>query len=98
VTALARFGALDALSVPAEELAVGDILGGEAWRRVLHVVAYDGGDGVEVTAITTPLDTTTPSGPLMFAGDVPVAVLRQPKEPVHLTGMAVDLLMGGVSA
>jgi hypothetical protein len=64
-----------ALSVPATELAKGDVLGGERWVSVLYVIVYDGGDGQCVNVLVEDLEYDVESHFEMTA-DKLVAVLR----------------------
>jgi hypothetical protein len=64
-----------ALSVPAAELAQGDVLGGERWVRVQYAVVYDGGDGLCVSVLAHDVEWCVESR-FEMAADVRVAVLR----------------------
>ncbi|HTJ40065.1 MAG TPA: hypothetical protein VL738_43250 [Dactylosporangium sp.] len=67
---------LEEMSIPATELAEGDILGGDTTREVSYAVAYEGADGPCVEYVLRPIGLTGASRPHYLAGDVEVAILR----------------------
>lgn len=93
---IASGGRVQMLTVPATQLRADDIMGASAWCRVVLATVYNDEDCTSVSVVAEAIDGERDIATVQFAGSVLVPILRpESAGPVHVTGDAAALLMGG---